>query len=144
MTGPNQPFLDARQKLMEANAYNPADEHSACGVGLVAALDGTPRREIVEMGIKALKNVWHRGAVDADGKTGDGAGIRLDVPQEFFRDQIKRTGHTPTDAPICVGQIFLPGLILPSRKRRGQLSSAKFWRWASIFTVGGSRLLMCR
>ena len=108
MTGPNQPFLDARQKLMEANAYNPADEHSACGVGLVAALDGTPRREIVEMGIKALKNVWHRGAVDADGKTGDGAGIRLDVPQEFFRDQIKRTGHTPTDAPICVGQIFLP------------------------------------
>lgn len=97
-----------RQKLIDGNAYDPAHEHAACGVGLVAALDGKPRREIVEMGIKALKNVWHRGAVDADGKTGDGAGIRVDVPQEFFREQIARTGHEPNEQPICVGQIFLP------------------------------------
>lgn len=97
-----------RQKLIDGHAYNPEDEHDACGVGLVAALDGKPRREIVEMGIAALKNVWHRGAVDADGKTGDGAGIRVDVPQEFFREHVKRTGHTPTDDPVCVGQIFLP------------------------------------
>jgi len=72
------------------------------------SLDGKPKREIVAMGIAALKNVWHRGAVDADGKTGDGAGIRLDVPQEFFREHVSRTGHTPTDDRICVGQIFLP------------------------------------
>jgi glutamate synthase (NADPH/NADH) large chain len=97
-----------RQRLIEANAYSPLDEHDACGVGLVASLDGKPRREIVEMGIKALKNVWHRGAVDADGKTGDGAGIRVEVPQEFFREHVTRTGHKPTDDPICVGQIFLP------------------------------------
>ena len=97
-----------RQKLVDGNAYDPADEHDACGVGLVAALDGKPRREIVEMGIMALKNVWHRGAVDADGKTGDGAGIRVAVPQDFFREHVTRTGHTPTDDPICVGQIFLP------------------------------------
>ncbi|MFN7055110.1 glutamate synthase large subunit [Hyphomonas sp.] len=97
-----------RQRLIEANAYNPDDERDACGVGLVVALDGKPRREIVEMGIKALKNVWHRGAVDADGKTGDGAGIRLDVPQDFFREHVSRTGHSPTDDRICVGQIFLP------------------------------------
>jgi glutamate synthase (NADPH/NADH) large chain len=97
-----------RQRLVDAHAYNPLDEHDACGVGLVASLDGKPRREIVEMGIKALKNVWHRGAVDADGKTGDGAGIRVEVPQEFFREHVTRTGHKPTDDPICVGQIFLP------------------------------------
>jgi glutamate synthase (NADPH) large chain len=97
-----------RQKLIDGHAYDPADEHDACGVGLVAALDGKPRREIVEMGIMALKNVWHRGAVDADGKTGDGAGIRVAVPQDFFREHVTRTGHTPTDDPICVGQIFLP------------------------------------
>ena len=97
-----------RQRLMEAGAYDPSMEHDACGVGLVAALDGKPRREIVEMGIKALKNVWHRGAVDADGKTGDGAGIRVEVPQDFFREHVTRTGHSPTDDPICVGQIFLP------------------------------------
>ncbi|HRJ00072.1 MAG TPA: glutamate synthase large subunit [Hyphomonas sp.] len=97
-----------RQKLIEAHAYNPEDEKDACGVGLVVSLDGKPKREIVAMGIAALKNVWHRGAVDADGKTGDGAGIRLDVPQEFFREHVSRTGHTPTDDRICVGQIFLP------------------------------------
>jgi len=101
-------YLANQQKLIDANAYDPAHEHHACGVGLVAALDGKPRREIVEMAIKALKNVWHRGAVDADGKTGDGAGIRVEVPQEFFRDQITRTGHEPSEAPVCVGQIFLP------------------------------------
>lgn len=108
MTDYTKNYEANRQRLIEAHAYNPEDEHSACGVGLVASLDGKPRREIVEMGIKALKNVWHRGAVDADGKTGDGAGIRLEVPQEFFRDQVSRTGHTPTDDPVCVGQIFLP------------------------------------
>jgi glutamate synthase (NADPH/NADH) large chain len=97
-----------RQKLIGGHAYNPEDEKDACGVGLVVSLDGKPKREIVAMGIAALKNVWHRGAVDADGKTGDGAGIRLDVPQEFFREHVIRTGHTPTDDRICVGQIFLP------------------------------------
>ncbi len=59
-----------RDTLIEANAYNPADEKDSCGVGLVVNIDGTPKRAIVEMAIKALKNVWHRGAVDADGKTG--------------------------------------------------------------------------
>jgi len=108
MTDATQRYLENRQRLIDAHAYDPAHEHDACGVGLVAALDGQPRREIVEMGIKALKNVWHRGAVDADGKTGDGAGIRIEVPQDFFREQIERTGHAPTDADICVGQVFLP------------------------------------
>ncbi len=102
-------YLETRERLIAANAYDPAHEHDSCGVGLVVQMDGTPRREIVEMGIRALKAVWHRGAVDADGKTGDGAGIRVDVPQEFFRDQIRGLGHEPSgDTPICVGQIFLP------------------------------------
>ena len=108
MTDTARTYLDKRQRLIDANAYDPAHEHDACGVGLVAALDGKPTRAIVDMGIQALKNVWHRGAVDADGKTGDGAGIRLDVPQEFFREQIARTGHEPTGSAVCVGQIFMP------------------------------------
>ncbi len=97
-----------RDKLIAAHAYNPADEHSSCGVGLVASIDGTPRRDVVEMSLQALKNVWHRGAVDSDGKTGDGAGIRLDIAQEFFRAQVERTGHKPTAAKIAVGMFFLP------------------------------------
>ena len=108
MTDTIAKYLVERQKLIDGHAYDPEHEKDACGVGLVVALDGKPKREIVEMGIKALKNVWHRGAVDADGKTGDGAGIRIEVPQDFFREQAERTGHNPTDDPICVGQIFLP------------------------------------
>ncbi|MCF6234729.1 MAG: glutamate synthase large subunit [Rhodobacteraceae bacterium] len=102
-------YLIEREKLISAHAYDPAHEKDACGVGLVAALDGKPTREIVEMGIKALKNVWHRGAVDADGKTGDGAGILLDIPVPFFFEQIRRTGHEPNpDQMMAVGQVFLP------------------------------------
>ncbi len=108
MTDTIAKYLTEREKLITAHAYDPAHEKDACGVGLVAALDGKPTREIVEMGIKALKNVWHRGAVDADGKTGDGAGIRIEVPQDFFREKVERSGHVPTADPICVGQMFLP------------------------------------
>lgn len=94
--------------LARTGLYNPADEHDACGVGLVAAIDGKPRRAIVEAGIEALKALWHRGAVDADGKTGDGAGINVQIPRAFFDDYIRRIGKTPGEAPLAVGQLFLP------------------------------------
>ena len=74
-----------RAKLEAAHAYDRRDERDACGVGLVVAIDGKPRREVVTMAIGALKSLWHRGAVDADGKTGDGAGILLDAPQDRLR-----------------------------------------------------------
>jgi glutamate synthase (NADPH/NADH) large chain len=98
----------ARNRLAETGLYRLEDERDSCGVGLVAAVDGKPRRKVVEKGIAALKAIWHRGAVDADGKTGDGAGIHVQIPIAFFEDQIRRTGHEPTGAMIAVGQIFLP------------------------------------
>src|SRR5215831_3223377 len=101
-------FQRERQKLIDAGAYDPSSERDACGVGLVCAIDGQPRREVVQLAIRALKAVWHRGAVDADGKTGDGAGVLVSVPQDFFADQVRRTGHTLRPGPIAVGQIFLP------------------------------------
>lgn len=96
------------EKLETAGLYHPDMEHDACGVGLIAAIDGKPRREVVLRAIEALKAVWHRGAVDADGKTGDGAGLHIQVPQSFFLDQIKQTGHVLRSPRIAVGQIFLP------------------------------------
>ncbi|MEE8622292.1 MAG: glutamate synthase large subunit, partial [Alphaproteobacteria bacterium] len=66
------------------------------------------RRAVVEAGIAALKAVWHRGAVDADGKTGDGAGIHVQVPQDFFKEHIARTGHEPRPGRLAVGMVFLP------------------------------------
>ena len=95
--------------ILEKNhVYSKSMEHDACGVGLVASTDGKKLRKIVEYGIEALKAVWHRGAVDADGKTGDGAGIHLNIPNDFFIEQIKRTGHYPNDKPFAVGMVFLP------------------------------------
>jgi glutamate synthase (NADPH/NADH) large chain len=95
-------------RLARDGMYLPDTEHASCGVGLVAAIDGKPRREVVEHGIAALKAVWHRGAVDADGKTGDGAGIHVQIPIAFFWNQIQRTGHEPQDTLLAVGQVFLP------------------------------------
>jgi glutamate synthase (NADPH/NADH) large chain len=94
--------------LAATGLYDPADEHDACGVGFVAALDGTARRDVVEAGINALKAVWHRGAVDADGKTGDGAGIHIEIPQDFFREVVERLGFKTDHTRMAVGQVFLP------------------------------------
>ena len=103
-----QEWLGNARALEAAGLYDPADEHDACGVGLVAAIDGKPRRQVVEAGIAALKAVWHRGAVDADGKTGDGAGIHVQIPQDFFKEHIKATGFKPSEGKLAVGMVFLP------------------------------------
>ncbi|MBB5517430.1 glutamate synthase large subunit [Amphiplicatus metriothermophilus] len=100
--------LRARKIAQEAGLWSPEDERDACGVGLIVALDAIPRREIVDMAIRSLKAVWHRGAVDADGRTGDGAGVRLNLPQDLFKAFVRRTGHEPARADVCVGQMFLP------------------------------------
>ncbi len=97
-----------RQWMAENGLYSETEEHSSCGVGLVVSIDGKASRKVVENGIAALKAVWHRGAVDADGKTGDGAGIHVQIPYKFFGEQIMRTGHTVRDEHLAVGQVFLP------------------------------------
>ena len=85
------------------------EEHDACGVGFVASMNGKARRDVVINGINALKAVWHRGAVDADGKTGDGAGIHFEFSKEFFEDKINSTGHSLREnQKLCIGMIFLP------------------------------------
>ena len=98
-----------RKRMAENGMYSEAEEHASCGVGLVVSIDGKPSRKVVQAGIDALKAVWHRGAVDADGKTGDGAGIHVQIPVPFFYNQIERTGHTPRmEELMAVGQVFLP------------------------------------
>ena len=98
-----------RAYMAENGLYAEEEEHSSCGVGLVVNIDGSRSRDVVDNGIKALKAIWHRGAVDADGKTGDGAGIHVQIPVNFFYDQVRRTGHSPRQNElIAVGQVFLP------------------------------------
>ncbi len=96
-------------KLLENNqVYSTEMEHDACGVGVIASTEGKKSRKIVEYGLEALKAVWHRGAIDADGKTGDGAGIHVEIPKDFFIEKIEVTGHDYDNSEICVGMIFLP------------------------------------
>jgi glutamate synthase (NADPH) large chain len=94
--------------LQEGHVYSKEMEHDACGVGLIASTEGKKSRKVVEYGINALKAVFHRGAVDADGKTGDGAGIHLEIPTDFFAEKIEITGHKHDNSEVCVGMIFLP------------------------------------
>ncbi|TPG41360.1 glutamate synthase large subunit [Sphingomonas koreensis] len=99
---------DQRARLAAEGMYRPEFESDACGVGLVAATDGVASRRVVQSAIDALKAVWHRGAVDADGKTGDGAGLHVDLPHAFFDDAIASSGHAALPNRLGVGMIFLP------------------------------------
>ena len=98
-----------RERIAREGMYRPDLESDACGVGLIAATDGKPSRRVVALGIDALKAVRHRGAVDADGKTGDGAGIHVELPIAFFSKHIEHAGHKHRiDRLLAVGQVFLP------------------------------------
>jgi glutamate synthase (NADPH) large chain len=116
-------FLDAwaNNATALADTYDASQEHDACGVGMIAALDGKRRRDIVQAGIDALKAVWHRGAVDADGKTGDGAGIHVEIPQDFFAAAVERGGAMLRPGPIAVGQVFMPKTDLGAQERCRQI-----------------------
>ncbi|MGO1305541.1 MAG: glutamate synthase central domain-containing protein, partial [Sphingomonas parapaucimobilis] len=100
--------MDQREYLAEHGMYRPEFEGDACGVGMVAATDGQPSRRVVQSAIDALKAVWHRGAVDADGKTGDGAGLHVDLPHRFFDDAIAASGHKVLPNRLAVGMVFMP------------------------------------
>ncbi len=111
------------------HTYSPAQEHDACGVGLIASLDGKPRRAIVQAGIDALSALWHRGAVDADGKTGDGAGIHIEIPQDFFAEAIERGGERAQDGQIAVGMVFLPKTDFAAQERCRQITETEILRF---------------
>ncbi|MBN1686422.1 MAG: glutamate synthase large subunit [Spirochaetales bacterium] len=86
--------------------YDPLFEHDACGVGFVANVNGTVDHQIVEEGITILKNLEHRGAIGGDQKTGDGAGMLVQLPDEFFR---KVAGcRLPARGNYSAGFFFLP------------------------------------
>ncbi|WP_374467979.1 glutamate synthase large subunit [Phenylobacterium sp.] len=123
-------YLSERQRLIDANGgYDITEQHDACGVGLVCAIDGKPRREVVELAIQALKAVWHRGAVGADGITGDGAGVLVSVPQDFFAAHVERIGHQVRPGPIAVGQVFLPRTDLTAQETARTIVEAEALRF---------------
>ena len=92
--------------------YDPRFEHDACGIGFVADAGGRASREIVDAALAALNRVRHRGAVAADARSGDGAGVLLPLPQSFYRDWVKLAGlKVQPLAPIGVATIFLSNVV---------------------------------
>ncbi|MBD9373510.1 glutamate synthase large subunit [Rhizobium sp. ARZ01] len=89
--------------------YDPKNEHDACGVGFVAHLKGKKSHQIVKDGLFMLENLTHRGAVGADPLMGDGAGILVQIPDRFFREEMAKQGITlPKAGEYAVGHIFMP------------------------------------
>jgi glutamate synthase (NADPH/NADH) large chain/glutamate synthase (ferredoxin) len=86
--------------------YDPRYEHDACGVALVARLDNVPAHEVVEKGLQAVENLAHRGATGADARTGDGAGMLLQLPHAFFRASVDF--ELPDRGRYGVAVCFLP------------------------------------
>ncbi len=96
-------------ELAQKGLYDPTQEHDACGVGFVAHIKGVRAHGIVEQGLKILENLDHRGAVGADELMGDGAGILIQIPDEYFRSEMQKLSVTlPPPGEYGVGMIFLP------------------------------------
>jgi glutamate synthase (NADPH) large chain len=89
--------------------YDPKNEHDACGVGFIAHIKGQKSHSIVEQGLLILQNLDHRGAVGADKLMGDGAGILIQIPDQYYRDEMVKLGvHLPPPGEYGVGMVFLP------------------------------------
>jgi len=89
--------------------YHTGLDHDSCGIGFVADIKGRKSRQIVEQGLTVLANLTHRGAVGADPLAGDGAGMLLQIPDRFFREEMASRGiELPEPGAYGVGLIFLP------------------------------------
>ncbi|MCX6959259.1 MAG: glutamate synthase large subunit [Verrucomicrobia bacterium] len=95
--------------LSSTSLYDPAHEHDACGVGMVAKISGQRSNEILRIGLRSICNLMHRGALDADARTGDGAGISTQIPYKLFRPIIEGWGKSLySDTDLGVGVMYLP------------------------------------
>ena len=89
--------------------YNPQFEHDNCGMGFIVNLNGQRTHEVVRKGIEILINLTHRGACGCDPETGDGAGILIQIPHEFYERECMKLGFSlPEAGAYGVGMMFLP------------------------------------
>src|SRR5687767_4146996 len=102
-------FSSSVMSLPAQGLYHPANEHDACGVGFVANIKGKKSHTIVEQGLTVLRNLTHRGAVGWDPKLSDGAGLLIQIPDRYFREEMAKQGvKLPPKGQYGVGMVFLP------------------------------------
>jgi glutamate synthase (NADPH/NADH) large chain len=108
MTRSTLPFGAAPERKAEG-LFDPKVVRDACGVGFIAHMKGEPSHQIVSDALFILENLEHRGAVGADPLTGDGAGILIQIPQDFFAEECAALGFTlPAAGNYAVAQVFMP------------------------------------
>ena len=121
-------------KPVKQGLYDPSFEHDACGVGMVANIKGIKSHEIVDQGLEALCHLGHRGAAGADPETGDGAGILVQMPHNFFALELEQVGTTlPDIGDYGVGMAFLPSENTASRKCMNTIKSCVESAGMSLF-----------
>jgi glutamate synthase (NADPH/NADH) large chain len=106
----HKPGIEAKiQHVQQHGLYNRANEHDACGIGFIAHIKGHKSHSIVAQGLLILKNLAHRGAVGADKLMGDGAGILIQLPDQYYREEMaKQAVELPPYGEYGVGMLFLP------------------------------------
>ncbi len=133
--------------------YDPINEHDACGVGFIADIKGRKSHDVVAQGIQILARIAHRGALGADPLVGDGAGILIQTPDAFFREETKKIGFDlPENGKYGVGMLFLPQddetraacekIFLEFIEQEGQ----KFLGWRDVPTINeglGKSVIAC-
>ena len=97
--------MELTERMKAKGLYNSEYEHDACGVGMVVNIHGNKSHELVDNALKVLENMRHRGAEGADNKTGDGAGIMLQIPHEFI---LLQGIPVPEKGKYGTGLVFLP------------------------------------
>ena len=93
-------------KLKKQGLYSPEFEHDNCGAGFICNLKGKRTNDIIHKALDILIRLEHRGAVSADGKTGDGAGILIEIPHDYFKKTCDF--KLPDFKEYAVGMVFLP------------------------------------
>ncbi len=126
-----------QSQASNAPLYSPAYEHDSCGVGLVVDIQGRATRRIVERALAGLVNLTHRGGVGADARTGDGAGLLIQIPHDLFAPELAEAG-----APgLAAGDYGVAMAFLPSDDDRQQLARDIIGR---VFATRGFDVLLWR
>ena len=90
--------------MIKKGLYNPIFEHENCGAGFICSLNGIKSNDIINKALNILTRLEHRGAVSSDGRTGDGAGILIDIPHDFFKKVCEF--KIPNEGDYAVGMVF--------------------------------------
>ena len=117
-------MTDDRQ--IQKGLYCPSHERDSCGIGMIVNLNNKPSHDVVENALTMLENMSHRGATGYEENTGDGAGILIQIPHDFLKDE--SFGNVPEPGEYGVGMFFMPtGISDETRGHKRRAHPTTWW-----------------